>query len=84
MCHSGAEPAPCVDNDQLIKHGYPTSYAAALQATSAELGVIIPPSTPRRSRRTGSSGDLPRVACLMVVAYVPWISLALRDLVYAK
>lgn len=30
----------------LIKFGYPTSYAAALQATSAELGVIIPPSIP--------------------------------------
>lgn len=30
----------------LIKHGYPTSYAAALQASSAELGVIIPPSIP--------------------------------------
>jgi C4-dicarboxylate transporter DctM subunit len=30
----------------LVKHGYPTSYAAALQATSAELGVIIPPSIP--------------------------------------
>jgi C4-dicarboxylate transporter DctM subunit len=30
----------------LIKHGYPVSYAAALQATSAELGVIIPPSIP--------------------------------------
>ena len=30
----------------LIKHGYPTTYAAALQATSAELGVIIPPSIP--------------------------------------
>ena len=30
----------------LIKHGYPTSYAAALQATSAELGVIIPRSIP--------------------------------------
>ena len=30
----------------LIKHGYPASYAAALQATSAELGVIIPPSIP--------------------------------------
>ena len=30
----------------LIKHGYPTSWAAALQATSAELGVIIPPSIP--------------------------------------
>ena len=30
----------------LVKHGYPRSYAAALQATSAELGVIIPPSIP--------------------------------------
>lgn len=30
----------------LIKHGYPTSWAAALQATSAELGVVIPPSIP--------------------------------------
>ena len=30
----------------LVKHGYPRNYAAALQATSAELGVIIPPSIP--------------------------------------
>lgn len=30
----------------LVKHGYPTTYAAALQATSAELGVVIPPSIP--------------------------------------
>ncbi|MBU2287786.1 MAG: TRAP transporter large permease [Gammaproteobacteria bacterium] len=30
----------------LVAHGYPKSYAAALQATSAELGVIIPPSIP--------------------------------------
>lgn len=30
----------------LIKLGYPSSYAAALQATSAELGVVIPPSIP--------------------------------------
>ncbi len=30
----------------LIRHGYPTHYAAALQATSAELGVVIPPSIP--------------------------------------
>lgn len=30
----------------LIKHGYPVTWAAALQATSAELGVIIPPSIP--------------------------------------
>jgi C4-dicarboxylate transporter DctM subunit len=30
----------------LIKHGYPVPYAASLQATAAELGVIIPPSIP--------------------------------------
>jgi tripartite ATP-independent transporter DctM subunit len=30
----------------LIRQGYPVSYAAALQATSAELGVVIPPSIP--------------------------------------
>src|SRR5207247_3496736 len=30
----------------LVKHGYPKNYAAALQATAAELGVIIPPSIP--------------------------------------
>lgn len=30
----------------LVKHGYPVTYAASLQATSAELGVIIPPSIP--------------------------------------
>src|SRR5690606_16426124 len=30
----------------LVKHGYPRTYAAALQASSAELGVIIPPSIP--------------------------------------
>jgi len=40
----------------LIKHGYPTSYAAALQATSAELGVIHPAQhsdDPVRRRRRG-------------------------------
>ncbi|WP_431284724.1 TRAP transporter large permease [Humitalea sp. 24SJ18S-53] len=30
----------------LIRHGYPVGFAAALQATAAELGVIIPPSIP--------------------------------------
>ncbi len=30
----------------MVRHGYPTGFAAALQATSAELGVIIPPSIP--------------------------------------
>ena len=30
----------------MARHGYPVPFAAALQATSAELGVIIPPSIP--------------------------------------
>ena len=30
----------------LIKHGYPRPWATSLQATSAELGVVIPPSIP--------------------------------------
>ena len=30
----------------LVRHGYPRPYTAALQATSAELGVVIPPSIP--------------------------------------
>ena len=30
----------------LVRHGYPVPYAASLQATSAELGVILPPSIP--------------------------------------
>ena len=30
----------------MIKHGYPVSMAASIQASSAELGVIIPPSVP--------------------------------------
>jgi C4-dicarboxylate transporter, DctM subunit len=30
----------------MVRHGYPAPFAAALQATSAELGVIIPPSIP--------------------------------------
>jgi C4-dicarboxylate transporter DctM subunit len=30
----------------MVAHGYPTPFAAALQATAAELGVIIPPSIP--------------------------------------
>jgi C4-dicarboxylate transporter, DctM subunit len=30
----------------MVRHGYPPAFAAALMATSAELGVIIPPSIP--------------------------------------
>ncbi len=30
----------------MTRHGYPANFAAAIQASSAELGVIIPPSIP--------------------------------------
>ncbi|WP_353174295.1 TRAP transporter large permease [Paracandidimonas soli] len=30
----------------MVKHGYPKPFAASLQATSAEFGVILPPSIP--------------------------------------
>ncbi len=30
----------------MVKHGYPTPLAASVQASSAELGVLIPPSIP--------------------------------------
>jgi C4-dicarboxylate transporter, DctM subunit len=30
----------------MVRHGYPVPFAASLQATAAELGVIIPPSIP--------------------------------------
>jgi TRAP-type C4-dicarboxylate transport system permease large subunit len=30
----------------MIRHGYPVSMAGTIQASSSELGVIIPPSVP--------------------------------------
>jgi tripartite ATP-independent transporter DctM subunit len=30
----------------MVRHGYPVPFAASLQATAAELGVVIPPSIP--------------------------------------
>src|SRR3954469_5044891 len=65
----------------LIKHGYPTSYAAALQATSAELGVIIPPSIPMILY--GVSAEV-SIGELFIAGFGPGIliSLALLAFVY--
>ena len=65
----------------LIKHGYPTSYAAALQATSAELGVIIPPSIPMILY--GVSAEV-SIGELFIAGFGPGIliSLALMAFVY--
>src|SRR5699024_1141930 len=30
----------------MVRHGYPAPFAASLQSSAAELGVIIPPSVP--------------------------------------
>ena len=66
----------------LIKHGYPTSYAAALQATSAELGVIIPPSIPMILY--GVSAEV-SIGELFIAGFGPGIliSLALMAFVWA-
>ena len=65
----------------LIKHGYPTSYAAALQATSAVLGVIIPPSIPMILY--GVSAEV-SIGELFIAGFGPGIliSLALMAFVY--
>src|SRR5437868_3770071 len=65
----------------LIKHGYPTAYAAALQATSAELGVIIPPSIPMILY--GVSAEV-SIGELFIAGFGPGllISLALMAFVY--
>jgi len=65
----------------LIKHGYPTAYAASLQATSAELGVIIPPSIPMILY--GVSAEV-SIGELFIAGIGPgiFISLALMAFVY--
>ncbi|HOB67898.1 TRAP transporter large permease [Ottowia sp.] len=66
----------------LIKHGYPTTWAAALQATSAELGVIIPPSIPMILY--GVSAEV-SIGELFIAGFGPGIliSLALMAFVWA-
>jgi C4-dicarboxylate transporter DctM subunit len=65
----------------LIKHGYPRAYAASLQATSAELGVIIPPSIPMILY--GVSAEV-SIGELFIAGIGPgiFISLALMAFVY--
>ena len=57
----------------LIKHGYPTNWAAALQATSAELGVIIPPSIPMILFALASNAS---IASLFVAGVLPGLLLS--------
>ncbi|MDJ0390028.1 TRAP transporter large permease [Roseomonas sp. E05] len=52
----------------LVKHGYPVGFAAALQATSAELGVIIPPSIPMILYGVTTQVSIPE---LFIAGFVP-------------
>ncbi|MBL8670532.1 MAG: TRAP transporter large permease [Alphaproteobacteria bacterium] len=71
----------------MVRQGYPVGFAAALQATSAELGVLIPPSIPMilYGVATGTPvGDLfiagfgpGFLVALALVAYV-WLWVRLR------
>lgn len=70
----------------MVKQGYPVGFASALQASSAELGVIIPPSIPLLlyGMSTGTSigdlfiagvgpGLLVAVALLSLVIVTSWL-----------
>jgi len=63
----------------LLKHGYPRPYAASLQATSAELGVIIPPSIPLILY--GVSAEVP-VGELFVAGFGPGLLIGLALMVF--
>jgi tripartite ATP-independent transporter DctM subunit len=64
----------------LIKHGYPVPYAAALQATSAELGVIIPPSIPMILY--GVSAEV-SIGELFIAGFGPGLLIGLALMVFA-
>jgi tripartite ATP-independent transporter DctM subunit len=64
----------------LVKHGYPVSYAAALQATSAELGVIIPPSIPMILY--GVSAEV-SIGELFIAGFGPGLLIAVALMVFA-
>ncbi|MBI0435168.1 TRAP transporter large permease [Roseomonas sp. KE0001] len=52
----------------LVRHGYPIGFAAALQATAAELGVIIPPSIPMILYGVATQVSIPE---LFLAGFVP-------------
>ncbi|EFH10117.1 TRAP transporter large permease [Pseudoroseomonas cervicalis] len=52
----------------LVKHGYPVGFAAALQATAAELGVVIPPSIPMILYGVTTQVSIPE---LFIAGFVP-------------
>ncbi|MFN3937709.1 MAG: TRAP transporter large permease [Gemmobacter sp.] len=63
----------------LQRHGYPAPWAASLQATSAELGVIIPPSIPLILY--GVAADV-SIGELFVASAVPGVVVGLALMAY--
>ncbi len=57
----------------LIRAGYPVGFAAALQATAAELGVIIPPSIPMILYGVSTQTSIPE---LFIAGFGPGILIA--------
>lgn len=63
----------------MVRHGYPAPFAASLQASAAELGVIIPPSIPMILYAVStdtSTGEL------FIAGVVPGILIGLALMVY--
>lgn len=63
----------------MVKHGYPAPFAASLQATAAELGVIIPPSVPMILFAISTQTDL---VDLFMAGIVPGILIAAALVIY--
>jgi tripartite ATP-independent transporter DctM subunit len=57
----------------LIRAGYPVGFAAALQATAAELGVVIPPSIPMILYGVSTQTSIPE---LFIAGFGPGILIA--------
>lgn len=69
----------------MIRHGYPAPFAASLQASAAELGVIIPPSIPMIIYGIAAQQSVPQ---LFLAGFAPGILigvvLAAYVMYYAK
>jgi C4-dicarboxylate transporter DctM subunit len=63
----------------MVRQGYPVGFAAALQATSAELGVLIPPSIPMILFGVAAAAP---VGDLFIAGLGPGLLIALALLIY--